>query len=58
MLDADRGYDAANVLTAVAVTPEGLFTAERRASLVRGTLEKLRARPDVLHAGVTNVARA
>ena len=55
MLAVERGYDATNVLTARIATPEGLFTAERRAALVTRTLERLRARPDVVHAGFTNV---
>jgi len=54
LLNADRGYDASNVLTAVLATPDGLFTAERRAQLVTETLARLRARPDVASAGVSN----
>jgi putative ABC transport system permease protein len=54
MLNADRGYDASNVLTAVLATPDGLFTSQRRAQLVTETLERLRASPDVVSAGVTN----
>jgi putative ABC transport system permease protein len=55
MLNVERGYDPANVLTARIATPNGLFSDERRAALVSRALERLRARPDVLKAGSTNV---
>lgn len=55
MLDVDRGYDPANVLTATIATPPGLFTDERRTALVDRVLERLRARPDVVVAGATVV---
>ena len=55
MLAVDRGYDASNVLTARIATPPGLFTNPRRTALVTETLAQLKARPDVLAAGVTNV---
>lgn len=55
MLAAERGYDATNVLTARIATPTGLFTPERRAALVSRTLERLRGRADVLHAGMTSI---
>lgn len=55
MLNVDRGYDAANVLTARIATPGGLFTPERRAALVSRSLERLRTRPEVVEAGSTNV---
>jgi putative ABC transport system permease protein len=55
MLDVDRGYDPANVLTATIATPPGLFTDERRSALVDRVLERLRARPDVVVAGATVV---
>jgi putative ABC transport system permease protein len=55
MLAVDRGYDASNVLTARIATPSGLFTNARRAALVTETLAQLRARPEVIAAGTTNV---
>jgi predicted permease len=54
MLNVDRGYEASNVLTARIATPGGLFTPERRAALASRTLERLRSRPEVVHAGLTN----
>ena len=54
MLSVDRGYDAANVLTAMIASPQGLFTPERRTAMVDRTLERLRAHPDVLHAASVN----
>lgn len=55
MLDVDRGYEPANVLTATIASPSGLFTDERRTAMVDRVLERLRAREDVLAAGATNV---
>jgi predicted permease len=55
MLAVDRGYDSSNVLTARIATPAGLFTNARRSALVTETLAQLRARPDVIAAGITNV---
>ncbi len=54
MVAVDRGYDAANVLTASIASPEGLFTAQRRTAMVDRTLERLRAHPDVMHAASVN----
>lgn len=55
MAAVDRGYEAANVLTARLASPGGLFTAQRRAAVANAALEALRARPEVEHAGFTNV---
>jgi len=55
MLGVGRGYDASSVLTARIATPPGLFTSDRRSALVAETLAQLKARPEVIAAGVTNV---
>lgn len=54
MLQVDRGYEPSNVLTAVIASPGGLFTAERRTTMVDAVLERLRSHPDVVHAGAAN----
>ena len=54
MLAVDRGYDAANLLTARVASPEGLFTPQRRTAMVDRTLARLRAHPDVLFAATVN----
>ena len=53
MLNADRGFEASNVLTAELATPGGLFTSERRAQLVTQVLDRLRARNDIAAAGIS-----
>jgi putative ABC transport system permease protein len=54
MLQVDRGYDPAHVLTASIATPDGLFTPARRTALVERTLARLRSHPEVLFAASTN----
>jgi predicted permease len=53
MLRADRGFEAANVLTAHVATPGNLFTTQRRAQLVTTMLDRLRARDDIVAAGMS-----
>jgi putative ABC transport system permease protein len=53
MLRADRGFEAANVLTAHVATPGNLFTTQRRAQLVTTMLERLRARDEIVAAGMS-----
>jgi putative ABC transport system permease protein len=55
MLNVDRGYDSANVLTARVVLPDASFTPARRAEFVTRLLERIKARPDVVVGGVTTV---
>ena len=51
MMNADRGYRAANVLTTRVSMPDGLFTSQRRRELVDALLERARLLP-----GVTRIA--
>ena len=48
-VNADRGYDPTNVLTAVVPFPGG-YTFEQRQQARVGMLERLRARPGITHA--------
>jgi predicted permease len=48
LLDADRGYDPANVLTARLPLPPG-YPAERRGALLDSLTERLRSVPGVTH---------
>lgn len=47
LLNADRGFDPANVLTARLQLPGFAYTPERRAEFVDRTIERLRAVPSV-----------
>ncbi|MEW5984073.1 MAG: ABC transporter permease [Acidobacteriota bacterium] len=47
LLDADRGYDPSNLLTAELSMPDEAFTPERRAQILAGLLERLRSNPAV-----------
>jgi predicted permease len=53
LLDADRGYDPANVLTAALPLPDGRFTGAARATLMTTLLARLHAVPGVTHAAFT-----
>jgi putative ABC transport system permease protein len=55
LLDADRGYEPANLLTARLPLPSTSYTPERRAALVGTLLERLRGLPGVRVAAVANV---
>ena len=55
MLNADRGYDVANVLTARLPLPPSSYTGVRRAGLVDSVLARLRATPGVTGAAMTTV---
>jgi predicted permease len=52
----DPGYDAANVLTARLEVVGAADTADRRAALIGGILERIRALPGVRAAGASNMA--
>lgn len=53
LMNADRGYDPHNVLTARLLMPDFAFTPQRRAALVSEVLERLRAIPGVRHVGLS-----
>jgi putative ABC transport system permease protein len=55
MLNVDRGYDVTNVLTARLPLPSSAFTGPRRAVLISGIVDRLRATPGVTQAAFTNV---
>jgi hypothetical protein len=55
MLNADRGFDPENVLTARVVLPDASFTPQRRAVFIDRLLERLQGPPAVVAAGVTTV---
>ena len=55
LLNADRGYAVSNVLTARVPTPKPAYTDERRAAIIRGALERLRATPGVTQAAFTSI---
>jgi len=54
LLQADRGFDAANVLTAGLSMPTDSFTPVRRAQLLSALLERLRGPAQIRHAAVSN----
>jgi putative ABC transport system permease protein len=55
LLDADRGFDASDVLSARLTMPESLYPSpERRFALVDGILNQLRAMPGVTAASFTS----
>jgi putative ABC transport system permease protein len=49
-LDADRGYDSANVLTAMIPFPQGYAASGRVAGTLERIADRLRGRPGVTHA--------
>ena len=53
--NVDRGYDPTHVLTARVPMPERSFTATRRAEIMRGVLERVRAMAGVREAGISTV---
>jgi predicted permease len=53
LVDADRGYDSNNVLTASLPMPDDRFTDARRGALVTSLLERLRGVPGVNRAAIT-----
>jgi putative ABC transport system permease protein len=54
-LDADRGYDPHNVLTAEVALPGQAFTGPRRAAFMDALLGRLRQVPGVSHAAVSTI---
>jgi predicted permease len=54
LLNADRGYDPAGVLTARLSMPGPAYTPERRHLLVAGIIERLRGTPGLEHAAFTS----
>jgi putative ABC transport system permease protein len=55
LLNADRGYVASNVLTARVPTPAPVYTDARRATIIRGVLERLHHTPGVTEAAFTTI---
>jgi len=53
MLRADVGYDAANVLTATMILPDGDYKPERRLQAVEDVVTRLRVMPGVTNAAYT-----
>jgi predicted permease len=53
MLRADVGYDAANVLTATLILPDGEYTAQRRSQAAEEVVTRLRSMPGVTTAAYT-----
>lgn len=58
LVDADRGYDPSNLLTAEISIPDRGFTPERRAQILDGLVERLRSDPGVRHAAYSKCASA
>lgn len=54
LVDADRGYDPSNLLTAEISIPDRGFTPERRAQILDGLIERLRSDPGVRHAAYSS----
>jgi predicted permease len=54
LLDADRGYDPAGVLTARLSMPGSQYTPERRHLLIAGIIDRLRGTPGLQHAAFTS----
>ncbi|MBM3791241.1 MAG: FtsX-like permease family protein, partial [Acidobacteria bacterium] len=54
LLQADRGYDTANVLTAGMAMPRDSFTPERRAQLLGALLERLEGQAGILRAAISS----
>jgi predicted permease len=55
MLNFDRGFDTANILTVRIPLPDGSFSPQRRAQVVDRVLERLRDVPDVVSAAMSTV---
>lgn len=55
LLNADRGYQISNVLTASVPMPGPVYTDQRRAAIMRGVLERLRGTPGVTQAAFTTI---
>jgi len=55
MVDFDRGYETSNILTARVPLPSASFSDERRAQIMTGVLERLRANGAVTSAAMTTV---
>lgn len=55
LLDADRGYDVDNVLTARMPLPDGAFTPDRRTAIIAGVLHRLARVPGVAQAASTDI---
>lgn len=55
MLEADRGYNPANVLTARLPLPAFAYPPERRAELLAGVVQRLRDLPGVRQAAFTDM---
>ena len=51
----DRGYEASNLLTAKVAMPDGRFTAQSRADIMKQLTERSRALPGVSRAGFATV---
>jgi putative ABC transport system permease protein len=54
LLNANLGYDAANVLTARLVLPDGDYKPERRLAILDDIVQRLAAAPGVRQAGYAN----
>jgi putative ABC transport system permease protein len=54
LLNVDRGYDPAGVLTARLSMPGSQYTPERRHLLLSGIIERLRGTPGLEHAAFTS----
>jgi putative ABC transport system permease protein len=54
MLQADRGYNPTNVLTANLPVPASVFSPQRRSAVAADILERLSSVPGVLHAASTD----
>lgn len=55
LLNADRGYDVSNVLTARVPMPAPVYTDQRRSAIMRGVIERLRGTPGVTQAAFTTI---
>ena len=53
-LEADRGYDPSNLLTAMIPFPSGYAAEGRAIAALEGIVERLRARPGVTHAAISS----
>jgi putative ABC transport system permease protein len=53
MMHADRGYDAANVLTARVSIPEFVFSPERRVEVLNSLLDRANRLPGITRIGFT-----
>jgi putative ABC transport system permease protein len=54
LVNADRGYDPMNVLTARLAVPDTSYTGIRRAALLTTLLDRVRAMPSVTHVAFTS----